>query len=59
MSNTRLIKTNSDNKRHGCALRCVPGISSPLVALVQDLIHCRMYMLATITGLRVGFTTRR
>ena len=33
--------------------------SPPLVALVQDLIHCRMYIQATITGLRVGFTTRR
>ncbi|MBR2864574.1 hypothetical protein IKE88_03490 [Candidatus Saccharibacteria bacterium] len=26
---------------------------------MQDLIHCRMYILGTITGLRVGFTTRR
>ncbi|MBR2864368.1 hypothetical protein IKE88_02370 [Candidatus Saccharibacteria bacterium] len=32
---------------------------TPLVALVQDLIHCRMYILATITGIRVGFTARR
>ncbi|MBR2864440.1 hypothetical protein IKE88_02760 [Candidatus Saccharibacteria bacterium] len=27
--------------------------------VAQDLIHCRMYILAAITGVRVGFTSRR
>ncbi|MBR2864179.1 hypothetical protein IKE88_01355 [Candidatus Saccharibacteria bacterium] len=26
---------------------------------MQDLIHCRMYILVTITGVQVCFTTRR
>ena len=46
----------SGYKYLGRSVRC---LLSPLVALVQDLIHCRMYILAAITGVRVGFTTRR
>ena len=46
----------ANNKHVGRSVRC---LLSPLEALVQDLIHCRMYILATITGLRVGFTTSR
>ena len=41
----------------GRAVRCIPP--TLLVVLVQDLIHCRMYILATITGVQVGFTARR
>ena len=62
MYSSRLDNMRVHNKRFGFPLRCVmtSGFSPPpLVALVQDLIHCRMYILATITGLRVGFTTRR
>ena len=34
------------------------GIMRVGVEGLED-IHCRMYILATITGVRVGFTTRR
>ena len=58
MYNAHFIKANNNNKRSGIALRYVMTLrfSSLLVALVQDLILCRMYMLASITGIRVGFT---
>ena len=46
----------SGYKYIGRSVRC---LLSPLVTLVQDLIHCRMYIQATTTGPLVGFTTRR
>ena len=50
-------QSDNDDSHIGRAVRCISP--TPLVALVQDLIHCRMYILATITGVRVGFTTSR
>ena len=48
--------SDSGARYSGRSVRC---LLSPLVALVQDLIHCRMYIQATISGVRVSFTTSR
>ncbi|MBR3233719.1 hypothetical protein IKG12_02570 [Candidatus Saccharibacteria bacterium] len=48
--------SDSGARYSGRSVRC---LLSPPVALVQDLIHCRMYIQAIITGILVGFTTRR
>ena len=39
--------SDSGARYSGRSVRC---LLSPLVALVQDLIHCRMYILVSITG---------
>ena len=42
-----LSPQSNSTKYIGRSVRC---LLSPLVALVQDLIHCRMYILVSITG---------
>ena len=56
LGNGRIGPVGYDVKFIGRSVRC---ISSPLVALVQDLIHCRMSIQASTTGVLVGFTNRR
>ena len=48
--------SDSGARYSGRSVRC---LLSPLVALVQDLIQCHMCGQATITVVRVGFTSRR
>ena len=62
MNSTYLAKAGTDSKRIGYILRYVmtSGFSPPpLVALVQDLIHCRMYILVTTFGLLACSTTKQ